>query len=86
MLTLRFPLQVRLIHIGDVFLGMLARKMSVSCMDYSSQFDTSYTTMLTECEELKFCVVGSVPAKDMLYLTQNAVHLADICGKGGDGR
>ena len=58
--------------------------MGVECSDFSSRFDTDYTIMLTECEELKFCAVGSVPAKDMFYLTQNTAHLQDICGKQQD--
>lgn len=75
--------QMKMIHIDDVFLGVMAKNFSVECSDESARFDTSYTTMLTECGDLRFCVLGSVPAKDMFYLSQNVEHLRDICNQDG---
>ncbi|XP_031551955.1 beta-1,3-galactosyltransferase 1-like [Actinia tenebrosa] len=69
----------KLIHIDDVYLGIMANKLSLQCMDESNKFDTSYTTMLTECEDMNFCVLGGVPPRDMYYLTQNVKNLKDIC-------
>ena len=78
------PGQIKMIHIDDVFIGVLAENLKVRCMDESSRFDIAYTTMLTECEDLHFCVLGSVPAKDMFYLNQNVDHLRDMCNNQTD--
>lgn len=72
-------LQMKMIHIDDVFLGIMAQNLNIKCMDFSSRFDTSYTTMITECDDLKFCVLGGVPAKDMFYLSQNVQNLRETC-------
>jgi len=77
----RFARQMKMIHIDDVFLGVMAQNLSVECRDESSRFDVAYTTMLTECGDLHFCVLGSVPAKDMFYLSQNVDNLRDICNQ-----
>ena len=71
--------QMKMVHIDDVFLGIMAQNLNIECMDFSSRFDTAYTTMLTECDHLKFCVLGGVPAKDMFYLSQNVQNLGEIC-------
>ena len=60
-------------------MGILARSLGILCADENTRFDTSYSTMLTECDDLKFCVIGSVPVKDMYYLTQNVGNLREIC-------
>ena len=73
--------QITMIHIDDVFLGVMAQNLGVECQDESLRFDVAYTTMLTECEDLHFCVLGGVPAKDMFYLNQNVDNLRDICNK-----
>ncbi|XP_015755185.1 PREDICTED: beta-1,3-galactosyltransferase 1-like [Acropora digitifera] len=75
----RLAPQMKMVHIDDVFLGIMAQNLNIECMDFSSRFDTAYTTMLTECDDLKFCVLGGVPAKDMFYLSQNVQNLGEIC-------
>lgn len=70
-----------MIHIDDVFIGVLAQNLNIQCQDESSRFDIAYTTMLTECPDMNFCVLGSVPAKDMFYLNQNVDDLRDICNE-----
>ncbi|XP_032220565.1 uncharacterized protein LOC116603460 [Nematostella vectensis] len=65
------------LHIEDDHIGILIK--SLTCQDDNSRFDTAYTTMLTDCEDLKFCVLGGVPAKDMYYLYQNVINLNEIC-------
>ncbi|XP_068740151.1 beta-1,3-galactosyltransferase 1-like [Montipora capricornis] len=75
----RLAPQIKMVHIDDVFLGVMAQNLSIKCLDFSNRFDTAYTTMLTECDDLNFCVLGGVPAKDMFYLNQNVDNLRDIC-------
>ena len=70
---------MKMIHIDDVYLGVMAKSLGIGWVDESSRFDIAYTTMLTECADLHFCVLGSVPSKDMFYLSQNVEHLNDIC-------
>lgn len=70
---------MKLIHIDDVFLGVMAQNLGIGWIDEGSRFDIAYTTMLTECEDLHFCVLGGVPAKDMFYLSQNVEHLRELC-------
>lgn len=71
--------EMKLIHIDDVFLGAMAKDLGIGLTDESSRFDIAYTTMITECEDLHFCVLGGVPAKDMFYLSQNVGHLRELC-------
>ncbi|PFX16648.1 Beta-1,3-galactosyltransferase 1 [Stylophora pistillata] len=71
--------EMKLIHIDDVFLGVMAKKLDIAVSDHSPRFDIAYTTMLTECKDLYFCVIGGVPTKDMFYLHQNVHHLRSIC-------
>ena len=73
---------MKLIHIDDVFLGNMAKDLGIGLNDESSRFDIAYTTMLTECEDLHFSVLGGVPAKDMFYLSQNVGHLRELCPAG----
>ncbi|KAL9987351.1 hypothetical protein ACROYT_G001641 [Oculina patagonica] len=71
--------EMKLIHIDDVFLGVMAQNLGIGWIDEGSRFDIAYTTMLTECEDLHFCVLGGVLAKDMFYLSQNVEHLRELC-------
>ena len=64
---------------ADVYFGILAQRLGFSCMDVSVRLDANYSTMLTECDDLRFSIISRVPAKDMTYLLQNAANLREIC-------